>query len=93
MDRALRIIDLDPMKSKHNIINGQVAALRLIAEIEQFIVRQTRDITKEAEGKTEAEMEFFCVNGYWPDNDVEQEQSGSGGSESPSKEIPAPRAC
>jgi hypothetical protein len=85
VDRLVELADLPPERTKGNI-TGQVNALKAIAEIEQFLVRQTRDVTKEADGKTEAEMEFFCVHGYWP----EREQSGSRGSESSSKDPSKP---
>jgi len=89
VDRLVALADLPPERTKSSIM-GQVNTLKVIAEIEQLIGRQTRDVTKEAEGKTEAEMEFFCINGVWPDNSVEQEQSGSSGSESPSKDPSKP---
>ena len=82
--RLVGLADLPPERTKGNIM-GQVNALRLIAEIEGFIGRHPRDITKECRGRSEAEMEFFCITGYWPE-EVEQEQSGSIGSESPSKD-------
>ena len=65
VDRLVELADLPPDRTKGNI-TGQVNALKAIAEIEGFIGRQTMDITKEAEGKTEAEMQFFCAHGYWP---------------------------
>lgn len=82
--RALKLADMPPEKTNGNI-NGQVNALRLIAEIERFIVRQTEDLTKQLQGKTEAEKEFFALNGYWPEKEpnVDTAKSSAPGSESP----------
>lgn len=65
--RLLKLADLDPEETNGNI-TGQVNALKVIAEIERFIVRQTEDLTKQLTGKTEAEKEFFAKEGYWPES-------------------------
>lgn len=78
--RALRLADIEVKKTKGSI-TGQVNAVRLLAELGGFIVKQSRDLTKELENKTEEELEFFAQNGYWPN--VDAGRSGSPGSESP----------
>jgi hypothetical protein len=64
-ERALKLADMDP-KSTNNNINGQVAALKLVAEMQGHIVRKHEDVTKQFDGKTDDEKEFFAVNGYFP---------------------------
>jgi hypothetical protein len=62
---GLKWATLDPAKTNNNI-TGQVAALRLVAEMQGRIVRKHEDVTKQFEGKTDKEKEFFAVNGYFP---------------------------
>jgi phage terminase small subunit len=65
IERALKLADMEPGKTNDNI-SGQVAALKLVAEMQGHIVRKTEDVTKQFEDKTEEEKEFFAVNGYFP---------------------------
>lgn len=59
-------------------IAGQVNALKVLAEMEGWIIRKTEDVTKLARGRSTAELEHFAVNGYWPeDNNVQSDQSSA----------------
>lgn len=66
IQRLLRLADLPPEKTKDSI-GGQVNALRVIADIQGWIGSKQEDLTKQLEGKTDEEKEFFCIHGYWPD--------------------------
>lgn len=65
--RLLKLADLAPAKTNNNI-TGQVNALRLIADMESYIIRQHQNVTELLKGKTEEETEFFCQHGYFPDS-------------------------
>lgn len=75
-ERALKLADMLPKDTNSNI-TGQVAALRLVAEMQGFMVKgQEHDqFRKQLEGKSEAEKEFFVEHGYWP-----KSESGGQGS-------------
>lgn len=64
-ERALELALLSPADTK-DTITGQVNALRLLSELGGHIVQQTKDLTEEFKGKSEADMEFFATHGYWP---------------------------
>ena len=51
---------------------SQVQALKLGAEIQGHIIERSADLTKEFDGKSEQDMEFFSKNGYWPNVDAGQ---------------------
>ena len=84
VDRLVELAELPPERTK-NTITGQVNALKVIAEIEGYVINRYEDLTKEFAGRTDTEKEFFVLNGYWP-NDVDQRQPGTAGPESPSKD-------
>lgn len=67
VDRALKLADLEPSKT-NNTINGQVAALKLVAEMQGFMVKgmEHEEFRKQLEGKSEEDKEYFARTGYWP---------------------------
>lgn len=81
-ERLLRLADMPPKDTNGNI-SGQVNACKAVAEIEGFIIKKTEDLTKQLENKSEADKEFFALNGYWPSTEnVDTSESGTHGSES-----------
>jgi len=82
VDRLVELAELPPERTK-NTITGQVNALKVIAEIEGYVINRYEDLTKEFAGRTDAEKEYFAIHGYWP-NEVDPSQPGPAGSENPS---------
>jgi hypothetical protein len=88
--RLLKLADIDPEFTNNNI-TGQVNALRALAEIEGYVIRKTEDVTKLAQGRSMAEMEYFAVHGYWPEQDnVQSSKPGIPGAETPDARVDKP---
>ena len=79
LERLLQLADLPPDCTRYNI-NGQVNALKIIADIEGYVVRRYEDLTKELVNLTPEEKEFFITHGYC-ENEVESRQPSSCGPE------------
>jgi len=47
-------------------ITGQVRAADALADILGMKVQRMADLTKQFEGRSEDELEFFAQHGYWP---------------------------
>lgn len=73
INRLAQLASLSPEETKGNI-TGQVNACGELAEIIGAKVKLSADLTKQFEGRTESEIEFFTLNGYFP-NDVDSRQS------------------
>jgi len=79
LKRLIELANLPPDCTRYNI-SGQVSALKVIADIEGFVVNRYEDLTKEFADRTAAEKEYFATHGYWP-NEMEPSQPGVPGSE------------
>ena len=55
-----------PPEATGNNIGGQVRAADALADILGMKVQRTADLTKQFEGRSEDELEFFAQHGYWP---------------------------
>ena len=49
-------------------ITGQVRAADTLAEIMGMKVQRTADLTKQFDGRSEEELEFYANNGRWPES-------------------------
>ena len=79
------VIEKEALKiAKDGGTTPQVNALRLLAEMNGLIVQKTADVTEELKNKSPEELEYFSINGYWPNN-VEPGKSRSAESESSSQ--------
>lgn len=96
VDRLKRVADT--IESKGNFTPQSLAvfcksldsnsnALDKLAELIGAKIHFSADLTREFEGKSEEELEYFSVHGYWP-NGMESRQGRAPGGASPS-EIPA----
>ncbi len=81
LKRLIELANLPPHSTRYNI-NGQVNALKTIAEIEGYLLRGQVDLTKEFAEKTPKEIEFFIDHGYYQ-NEVEPSKSCSPGTQDP----------
>ena len=79
LKRLIELANLPPDCTRYNI-SGQVSALKVIAELEGYVIRRHEDLTREFADRTSEEKEFFASHGYWP-NEMEPSQPGVPGPE------------
>lgn len=90
IDRLDQIAEKAPKKggliAHAKACDAIVKACDSLAELTNNKVRLSADVTKEFEGRSDTEKEFFAVNGYWPDapNGVDANESGATARQSPS---------
>lgn len=68
-----RLANLSPAETNGNI-TGQVKAGAELGELMGYKVQLRADLTKEFEGRSEKDLDYFSKNGYFP-NDVDAGQS------------------
>ncbi len=73
INRLWQLASLSPEVTSGSI-TGQVRASDALAEILGMKVQRTADLTKQFEGRSEDELDFYANNGYWPS---QQPQSGA----------------
>ena len=81
INRLLELAELPPHSTRFSI-NGQVNALKAIAEIEGYMLRGQVDLTKEFADRTVEEVKFFAAHGYYED-EVEPSKPCSPGAQDP----------
>lgn len=86
LKRLIELANLPPDCTRYNI-TGQVNALKVIAELEGYVIRRHEDLTKELADRASEEKEFFATHGYWP-NEMDPDQSRAPGSQSPGEDGP-----
>jgi flagellar biosynthesis/type III secretory pathway protein FliH len=59
---------------------ARVRALMGLAELKHMRISRLADVSREYDNRTEEELEFFALNGYWP----EEQQSVDAGKPGPS---------
>lgn len=80
VDRALKLADMKPQDTNNNI-SGQVQALRLVAEMQGHIINKSMNLTAQFEGRSQEELEYFAVHGYWPHSSVDPGKPGAAGNQ------------
>ena len=65
VDRLVELANLDPERTK-NTITGQINALKLIAEIQGYLVNRFDHLPKDFAGRTVEELEAFADGRYQP---------------------------
>lgn len=62
--------------------SDRIRAVMGSAELKLMRIARLADVTAEYEDKSEEEVEFFCVHGYWPKKSLDPGKSGTAGSQS-----------
>jgi hypothetical protein len=65
VERLLRLADIPISKTRGNM-SGQVSALKSIAEIQGYVLSKNLNYFAMFDGKSEEELEYFALHGYWP---------------------------
>lgn len=68
IERLWELAQIAPKETNNNI-TGQIAACRLASELEEYLVHRHADVSEITKGRSEEEQEFFCKNGYFPEED------------------------
>lgn len=71
---SARLLNIAEKAEKKSMFQPAVNAIKAIAEIEGYIIKKSEDLTRQLEGKTDEEKEFFAQHGYWPTREQLQEQ-------------------
>jgi hypothetical protein len=84
LKRLIELANLPPDCTRYNI-SGQVSALKVIAELEGYVIRRHEDLIRELADRTPEEKEFFATHGYF-ENEVEPQPPSPSGLESLGKD-------
>ncbi len=85
LKRLIELANLPPDCTRYNI-SGQVSALKVIAELEGYVIRRHEDLTRELVDRTPEEKEFFAIHGYFKD-EVEPSEPRTLGAEGPDQNV------
>ena len=81
INRLWDLAMMDPDNTKETI-TGQIRASEALANILGISIKRKADVTKQLEGKTQADIDYFVAHGYFPQPEEEED---------PRAQIPQPQ--
>ena len=72
INRLWDLAMMDPDNTKETI-TGQIRASEALANILGISIKRKADVTKQLEGKTQADIDYFVAHGYFPEPEEEED--------------------
>src|SRR5947207_8096676 len=72
INRLWDLAMMDPDNTKETI-TGQIRASEALANILGISIKRKADVTKQLEGKTQADIDYFVAHGYFPQPEEEED--------------------